>query len=112
MIAATRDTDFVLLVTEPTPFGLHDLSLAVDAVRHLGIPCGIVENRAEDGNTLVRDFADKNNLPLLLSIPFDRKYAEAYSRGELLVEADPGLEQAFHGLWSDLLSLTNTEVAS
>ncbi|MDY0163990.1 ATP-binding protein [Desulfobotulus sp.] len=102
MIAAVRDSDFILLVTEPTPFGLNDLRLAVDTARHLSIPCGIVLNRAEPGNTLIQEYARKESIPLLMEIPYRRSYAEAYSRGERLTDKDPELKKAFEQLWRDL----------
>lgn len=102
MIAAVRECDFILLVTEPTPFGLNDLSLAVETARSLSIPCGIVVNRAEEGNTLIRDYASREGLSILMEIPFRRSYAEAYSRGEKLIDTDPGLRKAFEQLWKEL----------
>ena len=83
VIAAMKDTDFVLLVTEPTPFGLHDLQLAVEAVRILNIPMGLVINRADMGDDKVRAYARAEGVPILMEIPFDRRIAESYSRGEL-----------------------------
>ncbi|MGB8426278.1 MAG: ATP-binding protein, partial [Desulfobacterales bacterium] len=83
VIAAMKGTDFVLLVTEPTPFGLHDLKLAVGAVKLLGIPHGLVINRADLGDRRVHAYAEKENIPILMEIPFDRRVAEAYSDGVL-----------------------------
>jgi len=99
VIAAMKDTDFVLLVTEPTPFGLHDLKLAVGAVRILGIPCGLLINRSDVGDEGVKAYAEEQSLPVLMEIPFDRRIAEAYSRGELLVEALPEWRDRFIGLY-------------
>ena len=82
-MASVGSSDFILLITEPTPFGLHDLTLALQAIKPLNIPYGIVENKAEDGVDLIRDFCRKEKHPLLLSIPYSRKIAECYSRGEL-----------------------------
>lgn len=98
VIAAMRGADFVLLVTEPTPFGLHDLTLALGAVRILGIPCGIVINRADMGDRRVQDFAEKEGIPVLLEIPFDRRIAESYSRGEIIVETMPEWRAVFLSL--------------
>ncbi len=89
VLAAVRGSDLVLLVTEPTPFGLNDLELAVAAVRELRLPVGLVINRADMGDRRVHDYAAWENLPILLEIPFDRRVAEAYARGELLVEKIP-----------------------
>lgn len=95
VIAAMRGADFVLLVTEPTPFGLHDLELAVGAVRILGIPCGLVINRADMGDDAVREYARKEQIRVFMEIPFDRKIAEAYSRGRTIVEEMPEWEDHF-----------------
>ena len=99
VIAAMKGADFILLVTEPTPFGLHDLKLAVGAVRVLNIPCGLVINRADIGDNGVRDYAEQEGIPLLMEIPFDRKIAEAYSRGEILVEFIPEWKEKFQALY-------------
>jgi len=99
VIASVKDSDFVLLVTEPTPFGLHDLKLAVGATEILGIPCGLVINRSDLGNDDVYDYAGSMNLPVLMKIPFDRRIAEAYSGGVPLVEALPEWKHKFLDLY-------------
>ncbi len=81
VIETMRESDFVLLVTEPTPFGIHDLSLMLDVVEELGIPHGVVVNRAGLGDRSVYDLCSSRDVPVLLEIPFDRKIAEFYSRG-------------------------------
>jgi len=98
VIAAMKDTDFVVMVTEPTPFGLHDLKLGVEAVKLLGIPCGLVINRSDIGNNDVRVYAEQENLPILMEIPFDRGIAEVYSRGELIVSQMPEWKEKFLAL--------------
>lgn len=95
VIAAMKNTDFVVLVTEPTPFGLYDLQLAVGAVQTLKIPCGIIINRSDLGDRRVRDYVDENAIPVLMEIPFQRKIAETYSRGELMVDKFPGMKSQF-----------------
>ncbi len=95
VIAAMKGADFVLLVTEPTPFGLHDLKLAAGAVKILDIPCGLVINRSDMGDDRVREYAAGQGMPILMDIPFDRKIAEAYSRGEMLVEVMPEWKEKF-----------------
>ena len=95
VIATVRDSDFVLLVTEPTPFGLHDLGLAADMVRALGLPAGVVINRAGNDDGRARRFCAENGLPVIAEIPEDRRVAEAYSRGLLPVEAVPETQQIF-----------------
>ncbi len=98
VIAAIRDSDMVLLVTEPTPFGLHDLTLAVDMVRELKLSFGVIVNRMGSGDDRVHDFCQKENIPILLEIPDDRKIAEAYSRGILMVDALPEYRNLFEQL--------------
>ncbi len=102
VIAAMKGTDFIILVTEPTPFGLHDLKLAAGAVKLLGIPCGIVINRSDLGDDKVKEFAREEEIPILMEIPFDRKIAESYSRGELVVEAIPEWKDKFVDLYHDI----------
>ena len=99
VIAAMKGSDFVLLVTEPTPFGLYDLTLAVGAVRILGIPCGLVINRSDVGNEDVRNYAEQEGIPILLEIVFDRRIAEAYSKGKMMVEELPGWKEKFLELY-------------
>ena len=106
VIAAMKDTDFVLMVTEPTPFGLHDLKLAVEAVKMLGIPHGLVINRSDMGNDDVWQYARTENLSILMEIPFDRAIAEAYSRGRLMVEAMPAWKGKFQELFSRIEQLS------
>ena len=98
VIAAIRDSDIVLLVTEPTPFGLYDLTLAVEMVRQLQLPFGVIVNRVGSGDDRVHDFCQKENIPILLEIPDDRKIAEAYSRGILVVDALPEYKKLFEQL--------------
>lgn len=95
VIASMKDADFIILVTEPTPFGLHDLKLAVGAVKILDIPCGLVINRSDMGDDKVRNYAERESLPIMMEIPFDRGIAEAYSRGELIVEYMPEWKERF-----------------
>lgn len=105
VIAAMKDTDFVLLVTEPTPFGLHDLKLAVEAVKILKIPMGLVVNRADMGDDGVRDYAGSEGVPILMEIPYDRKIAECYSRGELFALTMPQWKARFRELHDRIASL-------
>ncbi len=99
VIAAIRGADFVILVTEPTPFGLHDLRLAVDMVRELKLPFGVVVNRMGVGDDRVHAFCKETGVPVLLEIPDDLRIAEAYSRGILMLDALP----EYHGLFKPLM---------
>jgi MinD superfamily P-loop ATPase len=102
VIAALKGADFALLVTEATPFGLNDLELAVGAVRKLDIPMGLVINRSDLGDGRVRKFAENQGIPLLMELPFDRKVAEAYARGRLLVEALPEWRERMRDLFDNI----------
>ena len=102
VIATLRGADFVVLVTEPTPFGLHDLKLAVDMVREMRIPFGVVVNRVGIGDDRVHVFCGKQDIPILLEIPDDRRIAETYSRGTLVVDALPEYRRSFVSLSSTL----------
>jgi MinD superfamily P-loop ATPase len=93
------------MVTEPTPFGLHDLKLAVEAVRILGIPHGLVINRADMGDGQVKAYAEKENVPILLEIPFDRRIAEAYSKGVLIIDELPEWRAVFRDLGHRIVAL-------
>nr|WP_321464480.1 ATP-binding protein [uncultured Desulfobulbus sp.] len=111
VIAAMNDTDFVLLVTEPTPFGLHDLKLAVEAVKLLGIPAGLVVNRSDLGTDEVFRYAEKEGIPVLMSIPFDRRIAEAYSQGKMIVEEMPQWREKFIELFEKIETIINRSKA-
>jgi len=87
VIESVRNSDFVVLVTEPTPFGLNDLKLAVEMVRTLKLPFGVVVNRADLGDRQTRSYCQVNRIKVLAEIPDDRRIAEAYSRGEMVCEA-------------------------
>jgi len=95
VVEAVKGSDFCLLVTEPTPFGLNDLTLAVATVRDLGIPCGIVLNRTGVGDSKVEEYCKQENIPILLTIPLDTEIARLYSRGIPLVEGLPQWKDSF-----------------
>jgi len=96
VVGTVRGMDYVLMVTEPTPFGLHDLRHAVDLVRgEMGLPVGVVLNRDGIGDDGVIQYCQEQQIPILLRIPFERTIAEAYADGKPLVHARPELRQAF-----------------
>lgn len=105
VIESMKKANFVLLVTEPTPFGLYDLKLAVGAAKILNIPCGLVINRSDLGDDNVKAYADRENLPVLMEIPFDRQIAETYSRGEMIVEVMPEWKEKFLKLYEKVKHL-------
>ena len=95
MINAVTGSDFCLLVSEPTPFGLNDLAPALAVARELGLPCGVVVNRVGIGDDRVQAFCRENAVPVLAELPDDRRIAEAGSRGEPLVDALPEYRGVF-----------------
>lgn len=107
VIATIQGADYVALVTEPTPFGLNDLKLAVEMVRELRLPFGVVINRVGIGDDRVHLFCKQENIPILLEIPDDRRIAEAYSRGKLIVEALPEYRRIFENLLESIMKLEN-----
>jgi len=110
MIETVRDCDYVVLVTEPTPFGMHDLRLALDVAKTLKVPCGVVVNRAQPRTTETRELCESARVPILAKIPDDLAIAKAYSRGELAVEAVPRLQRTFDQLLLRLLAAVQTQV--
>ena len=99
MVTAVKGADVIVLVTEPTPFGLHDLTLAVATVRKMRTPFGVVINRADAGDDRVVRYCREQVIPVLLEVPEDRRIAEAYSRGEPLGAAIP----SYAGIMRSLL---------
>ena len=108
VIESVRGADLVLLVTEPTPFGLNDLKLAVEMTRALTLPFGVVINRADIGDDETRKYCDAEQIDILAEIPDDRRIAEVYSRGELVCRALP----EYRRLFSDLLAVIEEKVVS
>ncbi|NPV52701.1 MAG: P-loop NTPase [Firmicutes bacterium] len=102
VVASMVGSDFCLLVTEPTPFGLNDLVLAVEMVKALKIPFGVLINRSGLGDEELKAYCEQNQIPILLEIPFDRRYAACYARGGRLVEEFPELKEALRGLWQKI----------
>jgi MinD superfamily P-loop ATPase len=103
VIATVNDADYTLLVTEPTPFGLHDLKLAVGMLRKLKRSFGVLLNRSDLGNKEVETWCSQENIPIHLKIPFDRRIAEGYARGEPLIVSRPDLRGSFESLLEELV---------
>jgi MinD superfamily P-loop ATPase len=103
VIEAVKDADYVVLVTEPTPFGLNDLKIAVETVRELDLPCGVVINRHNCGDDSVRRYCKEQSIAVLLEIPESREIAEAYSRGHLTVSALPEYRDTYQVLLDRIL---------
>jgi len=102
VVTAMTGADFVLLVTEPTPFGLNDLTLAVETVRVMGLPFGIVINRCDAGTDETKKYAEREGIPVLMEIPDRRDVAENYSRGILMCKAIPETKRQFKQLMTDI----------
>ncbi|MDH7486156.1 MAG: ATP-binding protein [Anaerolineae bacterium] len=110
VVETMRGADIVLLVTEPTPFGLHDLRLAVEVARdELGLPVAVVINRDGIGDRGVEAYCAAEGIPVLMRIPFDRRIAEAYSDGVPLLEALPEYREQFARLYRQIQQ-TGTDV--
>ena len=106
VIAAVKNSDFCILVTEPTPFGLNDLVLAVEVLKKLNIPFGVVINRADIGDDKVEQYCRYNDIAILLSIPFDREIAELYSKGIPIVGAKSEYRPKFQNIFTNIASRT------
>jgi MinD superfamily P-loop ATPase len=112
VVEAIKDNDFCLLVTEPTPFGLNDLVLAVATVRQLGIPCGVVLNRTGVGDAKTEEYCRQENLPVLMTIPLDTNIANLYSRGVPLVEGMPHYKEKFIELFDKIGKILNERIGN
>ena len=95
LVASVHKTDYCILVAEPTPFGLHDLKITVQVLKDLGVPMGVVINRAGLGDRKVYEYCEKENIPVLLEIPFSKKIAELYSCGVPFVAEMPEWKEKF-----------------
>ena len=107
VVESIKDSDFCLLVTEPTPFGLNDLILAVETVKKLEVPCGIVINRAGTDNGKLDEFCLKEKIPILLTIPLSTEVAHLYSRGITLAEGIPYWKGRFMELHNQIQELVD-----
>lgn len=103
--ALSGDDIVTVLVTEPTPFGLNDLKLAAELSLNMGNSTGIVINRSDGDDAIIADFAKKYDIPILGRIPFDRKYAETYSRGGILIKHHPELTEIFADIFTNIKKL-------
>ncbi len=108
VIETLRGADFCVLVTEPTPFGLSDLKITVEILSGLNVPFGVVINREGIGDARIRDFCEKEKIPLLMEIPWDRRIAEAYSRGIPFIQELPEFREGFLKLYQQIQELTGS----
>lgn len=109
VIEAIQDADFVILVTEPTPFGLHDLILAVDTVRELKKEFAVVINRHGIGNSGVSDYCKKEGIKILAKIPNDRHIAELYSQGKTIYDKVPEVKEQLKKIKDHILAMKKGE---
>jgi len=107
VITTVKDSDFCVLVTEPTPFGLNDLILAVEVLRKLQISLGVVINRCDIGDGKVESYCKKENIPILMKIPFSREIAVSYSEGVPIVEKDISYQEKFINLYLNICGIKN-----
>ncbi len=112
VVKALEGADVAVLLTEPTPFGLNDLKLAAAMTLGMGIPTGIVVNRSNGKDRIITDWAENIGIPIVGRIPFERKYAETYSAGDILVEWHPELVTNLLGIYERLRALQGTTVAT
>ena len=110
VVESIRGSDYCILVTEPTPFGLNDLILAVEVLRKLDIPCGVVLNRTGVGDNKVEKYCQKEEIPILLTIPLDTRIAGYYSRGISLVEGIPQWRGRFLDLYNKVKNMAGSRV--
>ena len=102
VVETIKKSDFCVLVTEPTPFGLNDLTLAVEVLRKLKVPFGVVVNRSDLGDEKTDKYCRDENIPILMRIPFKKEIAVAYSKGEPIVKAFPGYTKDFKKLFNKI----------
>jgi MinD superfamily P-loop ATPase len=107
VVTAVRNSDFCILVTEPTPFGLNDLKLAVETVKELNVPCGVILNRYIGGEGKVEQYCLEENIPVLLTIPLDIEVARLYSRGIIPVKGFPEWKRNFVSLFETIQEIIN-----
>lgn len=105
VVESVKGSDFSLLVTEPTPFGLNDLRLAVETLKKLEIPCGIVINRFDIGDSQVEDYCLEQSIPVMMTIPMDRNFAVAYSKGKTIIETQPDYREKFRELFRKIIAI-------
>jgi MinD superfamily P-loop ATPase len=107
VVESVKGSDFCLLVTEPTPFGLNDLALAVEMIKTLDIPCGVVINRAVEDNSEVERYCKSSGIPVLLKIPLDMEIARFYARGITLAEGMPEWREKFAGVLENIREIVD-----
>ncbi|MBN2258014.1 MAG: ATP-binding protein [Anaerolineaceae bacterium] len=107
VVETLRGADYVLLVSEPTPFGLHDLKQMLGIVTDMGIPSGVIINRDGIGDDRLESFLDQNSLPVLLRIPFSKELAMGLAAGDSLIRVLPEYRQGLRNMYAQILEFIN-----
>ena len=102
VVEAVKSSDYAILVTEPTPFGLHDLKLAVEMCRKLKVKCGVIINRSGEKDGIIEDYCEEEKIQILEKIPLNKKIAEGYSKGAPLTDILPEFKRRFVELWEKI----------
>ncbi|HHY13024.1 MAG TPA: 4Fe-4S binding protein [Thermoanaerobacterales bacterium] len=102
VVESIEGSDYCILVTEPTPFGLHDLEIAVKLAGKMDIPYGVVLNKASEDSKIIHKYCKENDIKILMEIPFSREIAEAYSRGKLPVHENPKWKKLFKDMYKEI----------
>jgi MinD superfamily P-loop ATPase len=108
VIASVYKSDYCILVTEPTPFGLYDLRMTVEVLREIKVPFGVIVNRTGIGDRKVYEYCEKEKIPILLEIPFNKRIAELYSQGVPFVSETPTWKGRFRSLFSKIEGWVNS----
>jgi MinD superfamily P-loop ATPase len=109
VVESIRNSNFVILVTEPTPFGLHDLNLASQLTNEMGIPAGIIVNRDGIGNTDVDHFARESKIPIMMRIPLKREIGEGIAQGRMLIDIHPEYKILFQNMYTKVCELVKEQ---
>lgn len=105
VIHSIEGSDYCLLVTEPTPYGLHDLKLAVELVKEMNLPFVVIINKSGEEDSIIENYCKEESINVLAKIPFKKEYAELYSKGNLLIKEDDEIRHTFENLSQKLMEL-------
>jgi MinD superfamily P-loop ATPase len=110
VVKTMADANFVVLVTEPSPFGLHDLKIVVSVARNMRKPFGVVINRNQGNFMPLKNYLEVENIPLLMTLPEDQRIAESYSRGEIIIQNLPDFRDHFADLITNIIVITGKDI--
>ncbi|MCI6151721.1 MAG: ATP-binding protein [Fusobacterium perfoetens] len=109
-VASVEESDFAIIVTEPSPFGLSDMKLVIELLQDMKIPFGIVINKSIEGNTELKNYCNKNSFEILGEIPFDKDIAKTYSKGEIICDTLPQYREIFENILKKIPEVINNEI--